>query len=899
MIGKEIHHYKILEKLGEGGMGVVYKAQDTKLDRIVALKFLPTHSLGNDDDRKRFETEAKAAAALNHPNIATVYEINDHEGDTFIAMEFVDGDTLEDKIKKAPLKIKEAMKIAKQVSDGLAAAHEKGITHRDIKGSNVMVTAKGVVKIMDFGLAKMSSATIVTKAGMTLGTVGYMSPEQSKGEEVDHRTDIWSLGVVFYEMIAGVRPFKGEYETALVYSILNVDPEPLTGLRTGVPMDLEKIINKLLAKDPDERYQNVIELPVDLKNVNLKDVGTSQVDSSVITQTDSTQREVSVKFKYSSNTILAVAAAIVITFGLTWILKPDPPVEQKFVEKFVHILPEGFNLGSTTGFGHHMNISPDGNNIVYNAIVDGATMLYLRSLGELGDIPLQGTEGARNPFFSPDSRWVGFFSNGEIKKVLLSGGSSRPIYKYGIDHRGASWTDDGNIIIAIPNIGIIKVPDSGGNPVTIIERDSTLADRYRWPEALPGGNAFLYTVTNGVLADTDIALHVIGEENSTVLIQGGTGPRYSPSGHILFGRSGSFWAVPFDIDNLELTGDAIPVVEDVAIHNGGAVNFNISDNGRIAYRSIGIVEGGLLPELRKIPDSGQPLDEEFSQGFSNEFYLFPKISPDSKYAAFTIRSREGDMESIWRYDIERKNLTPLIVDNNFNWVVDWSPDGNKILFTRYVDIRSTINRNLYTINSDGTGDSEVVVDHEFRINYGNYSSDGKFIVHDLQSPETNWDIWVFNSETGSSTPLISTVNNEQYPVFMPDNTWIAYASDKSGVLEIYLTQYSGTGREEPVSLQGGSGPVWSPDGKKLYYYGSTENAIMSVSIETDPDLIIGIPVPVLNYSDYLLDQFPEYDIHPDGDKILVIRDLINSESGIMIFNNFFEVLKTVLPDNRK
>ncbi len=277
MIGKTISHYKILEKLGEGGMGVVYKAEDTKLNRTVALKFLPTNQLATDDEKQRFEQEAKAAAQLSHANIATVYEINEHEGQTFIAMEFIEGETIAEMVKDRPLKIKDAIKIAQQIAEGLHCAHELGIVHRDIKSANIMITKKGVAKIMDFGLAKMSTASMLTKAGTTLGTISYMSPEQSHGEKVDHRADIWSLGVVLYEMISGQLPFKGDYESAIVYSIMNEPPEPLTAVRTGVPMDLERIVNKLLAKDRDERYQNIIELPVDLKNVSLQDTATSRV----------------------------------------------------------------------------------------------------------------------------------------------------------------------------------------------------------------------------------------------------------------------------------------------------------------------------------------------------------------------------------------------------------------------------------------------------------------------------------------------------------------------------------------------------------------------------------------------------------------------------------------------
>ena len=479
MVGQTVLHYKVIEKLGAGGMGVVYKAEDTKLKRTVALKFLPSQALGTEEEKARFVREAQAAAALNHPNIATVYEINEHEDDTFIAMEYIDGQTLKEKIADGPLKLKEAITIAKQIADGLNAAHEKGIVHRDIKSANVMLTKTGLVKIMDFGLAKVSMASMVTKAGTTLGTVGYMSPEQARGETVDQRADIWSLGVVFYEMISGLLPFKGEYEQALIYSILNVDPEPLTAIRTGVPMELERIVNKLLAKDPDDRYQNVIELPVDLKSIDITSTGTSFISQTAVTgmampKPAGMRKAIPWKFAAPMLAVSALAAALAV-----WFFMRQAPQEPANVMRF-EIVERSFTL-SAGEWG--VVVSPDGRYVVYIGEDAGGKRLFLRPLDRLESISLAGTEEANSPFFSPDGRWIGFYSGGKLMKVLREGGPPIPITDVPFII-GASWGPDDTILYATFN-NIWKVPASGASPPEKIEALVSKTRRHGRPNVVP------------------------------------------------------------------------------------------------------------------------------------------------------------------------------------------------------------------------------------------------------------------------------------------------------------------------------------------------------------------------------------------------------------------------------
>jgi len=414
MIGKTISHYKILGKLGEGGMGVVYKAQDTKLKRTVALKFLPPHVLGSDEEKDRFVREAQAAAALNHPNICTIHEIDEYENpaketadkQTFIAMEYIEGQSLKEKIESGPLKLNEVKDVGIQIAEGLQEAHNKGIIHRDIKSANIMLTVNDRVKITDFGLAKLFGKTQLTKTGSTVGTTSYMSPEQAQGEKVDHRSDIWSVGVVLYEMICGKLPFQGEYDQAVMYNILNQDPEPLTGLRTGIPIELERIVNKTLAKETGDRYQHIDELPVDLNKIdltpsNVSDISRNIESGSIMQKLNASRDKMPWKFIVQYLTL-----AVIFGFVIGWFSHTREKLPLLSKKQFVHKLQPDEEIGGYVGTltGHELAISPDGSKIVYVSNIHGVQKIHMRQLSEIQTKEIEGTDGAKHPFFSPDSR---------------------------------------------------------------------------------------------------------------------------------------------------------------------------------------------------------------------------------------------------------------------------------------------------------------------------------------------------------------------------------------------------------------------------------------------------------------------------------------------------------------
>ena len=868
MIGTTISHYNITEELGSGGMGVVYKAIDTNLDRTVALKFLAPELTRDEDARKRFFYEAKAASSLDHPNICSIYEINEsEEGQIFIAMAWYDGESLKETITRGPLKLEQAINYAAQIATGLKQAHEKGIVHRDIKSANIMITKEDQVKIMDFGLAKLSGQTRLTMTGSTVGTVAYMSPEQAQGEKIDHRTDIWSLGVILYEMISGQLPFKGEYEQAIVYGILNDTPEPITGIRTGVPMELEQIVNKAMAKDPKQRYQHIDEIPVDLSNIESTPSGTSQISKRA--DSGSLIKQPALKRKSISRRI-AVAlliSAMVITSITTWLFKSQSVPGSKQVIRFTH------TFKSTADYD--IALSPDGTKIVYMAATESSQDLYLRKIDQLGATVINNTENTMWPFFSPNSRELCFFSDDKLKKVFLDGGPAQTLCDIpGV--RGGTWGDDNTIILASDVLGLLRVPSSGGIPEVVLAPESgKISTHYRWPEMLPGSKAVLYTSWEGDTYDeSNICVLSLETGKPTNLIKRGTHPLYSPTGHILFGRSSSYWAVPFDAKRLQVTGPEVPVCAGIHIYENGFAEFRISTNGTLIFvpSFAGVKRMLVLVNRHGIETSLTDIEKD---------YYSPRFSSDGKRIALGIFDNP---EGIWIHDVARNMQTPLTPTSIFSTDICWSPDGEKVIFN---SDRSGIT-NKYWIRSDGIGEAKPLFASKNPQFGGTWSADGTLFAFSEINQTTDSDIWLYTTKDSSATPFLNTPNSESSPAISPSGKWIAYVSDIKGQNEIYITRYPGPGSQEPISTHGGSEPMWAPNGRELFY--REGDKMMVVSVETEPSLKLGMPEPLFERQFFSL-WGSQYDIHPDGQRFLMIKSSASETNQINIVFNWFEVLK--------
>ena len=870
MIGQTISHYKILEKLGEGGMGVVYKAQDTKLNRLVAVKFLPKQVHSSEDVKARFLQEAQAAAALNHPNICTIHGIEEHDGQMFIVMEFVEGQTLREKGLNMPSK--QAVDIGIQLADGLAAAHEKGIVHRDMKPENVMIHKDGRVQIMDFGLAKLKGAARLTKEGSTVGTAGYMSPEQVQGLETDHRSDIFSLGVVLYELLAGQSPFKGVHETAISYEIVNVDPDPIASIKPEINPELDAIALDCLEKDPKERCQSAAEVARDLRRFKRE---SSRVRASRVTSArpvykpgtmGSAELKTMLKRPVARRELIAWGLAGVflvgiIAFALYSLREPDVRVTRSSI-----LPPERTTFD--TQFGVHIAISPNGKLLAFVA-QDSARKwnLWVRPINSLSGQLLNGTEGAYNPFWSADSRFIGFFAGGKLRKIEASGGPPQTICDapWG---GGGTWNGDGVILFsATENVPLSRVSAVDGLPAVFTKLDGSRQEiSHRWPHFLPDGKHFLYgvqtTVTGAAEGDLICVGSLDGTENK-ILLHASSNMAYD-AGHLLFLREQSLMAQPFDVKGLALTGDAFPIAEQVHYYaDRNKAIFTVSENGILAYQT-----GGLLGSSQLIwyDRTGKELEKIDKPGKFSTF----KLSPDGKNVAVDIFDSKSRNTDIWIYDFARKVSTRFTFDPAIDTFPVWSPDGSRIVFASNRKVLS----NLYIRASSSAGSEELLLESNLDKAPNDWSLDGRFLLYrTFGDPRTKGDLWVLPL-TADRKPILflQTEYTEARPAMSPDGKWIAYDSDESGTPQVYVRPFPGPGGKYQVSTTPGLRPRWRRDGKELYYLG-LDNRLMAAEVKsTGQTFVVGAVRPLFETRPVLgaiIGASNSYEVTADGKRFLV------------------------------
>ncbi len=884
--GTRLGSYEVAAQIGAGGMGEVYQAHDTKLGRDVAIKVLP-EAVAHDAERlARFQREAKMLAALNHPNIATIFGLEQSGATHYLVMELVPGETLQERVKRGgAVPVEEALTIAKQIAEALEAAHEKQIIHRDLKPANVKVTPEGKVKVLDFGLAKAfegdttnqdmgNSPTLshaATMQGVILGTAAYMSPEQARGKSVDKRTDIWAFGCVMYELLTGKQTFHGEDVTDILAAVVRVEPD-WQALPAATPVKIRDLLRRCLQKDVNRRARDAGDVRIEVEE-SLAAPATPEAVKPAKGIRALGRRA----FIFSLGALLIGAA---IASLAVWNLKPSPP--QRVTRTVINLLP-GQQLAVFEN-GSALAISPDGGLLAYIATQGGVQQLYLRAMDSLEAKPMAGTEGAIDPFFSPDGQWLGYFAGGRLKKISVTGGAALTIGD-AVQPRGASWGGGDKIAFAPTGASAIQqVPDAGGapQPLTRFEKGE---GSHRWPDFLPGGKAVLFAtgIDGGQIAVQSMET---GERRN--LATGGF-PQYAQSGHLIYTQAGTLMAVPFNAQRLTATGTAVPVLEGVlqsAVN--GVAQYSISATGSLVY-----IPGGTQGDQRRLVWVNRT-GTEAPLAIPGNSYEAPRVSPDGKRIAMSIQGQETQ---IWLYDISREALSRLTFQKKLNADPTWTPDGKRIAY--YSNMEGPVN--LYWQLADGSGGPERLTTSDYFQNPNSWSPDGQLLAYHEVNPTTQRDIWVLRLKDRKAEPFVRTPADESAPRFSPDGRWLAYVSNESGHFEVYVQPYPGPGGKWQISTNGGTEPVWNPNGRELFYRNGEK--MMAVDISSQPGFSAG-KQKMLFEGHYLPTTVaqPDYDVSPDGQRFLMVKPSEQTQTApaqINVVLNWFEELKQKVPAGRK
>jgi len=883
-------HYAIVRVLGAGGMGEVYEAQDTRLNRPVALKVIRQEVASDPVRRQRLEREARAAALLNHPNIVTLHSLEEHHGVLFLTMEFIEGSTLRDAIPRAGFPIDRFLRMAIQATDALAAAHAVGVIHRDLKPANIMITREGVLKVLDFGLSKsevdrtvapVKTDTLSTD-GSLLGTAPYMAPEVIEGGEADVRSDIFSLGIVLFEMVAGRRPFAGDSPLAVITAILRDRPPLASEVKSEVPPELARLIDRCLMKTPSARRQSAADLRADLEDLERRHGSGELVQR---TPRDDGRPGTSRRWFGRTAGVTAASLVFVVTGAAIrqYTLSSPPPPDRRLVQ-FSMDLPQGqvfFN-----GFNSNIAISPDG---AYVAFTPSAGTVSIRHISNLDVRPLEGsnvpgTDGA--PLFSPNGRFLSFIQGNAIlssrrhfQKAALSGGAATTLADYDMFH-GGDWAEDGWIYwtAQYPG-GIVRIRDSGGAIEAVTTLDEKNAERsHRFAHLLPNAEAIIYTVASGDIDSYDdarIELFDLRTKQKKTLLTGGTSAVYSPSGHIVYARGGKLFAAPFDLTRREVTGGSFEVLNGLLMStNTGAANFALSRRGDLAYIAGG-VEGGrrtLVWVDRDGKEEPLPLPPAS--------YLYPRLSPDGRSLAVEI---EGPNHDFYVYDFARGVMTKMTTDGESHDPV-WSPDGKRLAFRSWLAGGMTMwmmpadrSAKATRLHASGTRESPV-----------SFSPDGRFLTFDVKSSDTNDDAWALPLEgSGPALPIAQSRFGEGSAKISPDGRWIAYSSDESGRAQVYVQAFPGPGPKVQISNNGGTDPIWRRTGGELYYHSRTD--MMAVSYTSSSSQFRASAPKLLWKWQYSAGNgascgmpgvsSSNYDVSPDGQRFLVVKEQTGPVDG--------------------
>jgi serine/threonine-protein kinase len=882
--GARLGPYEIVSALGAGGMGEVYKAKDTRLDRTVAVKVLAASTAADPEFRARFEREARTISQLNHPHICVLHDVGRDDGRDFLVMEYLEGQTLAARLEKGPLALDQALKCAIEIADALDRAHRQGVVHRDLKPGNVMLTKAGA-KLLDFGLAKPGGAPAagvetqlaapgqppLTARGTILGTFQYMAPEQLEGKEADVRSDVWAFGCVLHEMLTGKSAFQGQSQASLIGAILNQQPPAISTLQPLSPPTLDRIVRTCLAKDPEDRWQNVHDLANELKWI-----GESAASATGVVAHRATPRQIMWR-------VAVIAASIVAgaTLASLWWRARSPSSSALIQVRAVVTLPPGSEL--TVGSRQPLALSPDGRVLAYAAsAADGSSEIFIRPLDRFESTPVGGTKGGTGPFFSPDGQWLGFFvvAEGRLKKVALSGGAPVVICE-APDVRGASWGRDDSIVYTGQlDGGLLRIASGSRTPEELTKPSLDRHEKtHRFPDVLPNGKGVIFTIgTHDItsFSDARIAVYEFATRQTKVLIEGGSDARYLPPGYLVYGRSGALMAVRFDAERLTVEGTPVPMVDALLTSSVyGPANFAATATGALAY--IQGAEPLDIDQLLLMDRAGRPTPVG-----DRRFILAAQLSPTGDRALVRIG---GANDTLWVQDLRRSGaFSRLTFRGNVSGAV-WTPDGRRIIYN--------IGNEIASIAADGSGDDRTIFRDQFTGIPASITSDGKTVLYSTNRPGTGWDIWALSVEDGKARAVLSAPFTERAPRLSPDGRWIAYTSNESGREEVYVRPYPTLGSRSLISSDGGSLAVWSRDGREIFFRRGSEVYVVKVlaagaEFDSSAPSRVPMPQPLAVASDAM-------DLAPDGRLLLIQATPRPSPKSLSLVTGWLDELTRRVP----
>jgi Tol biopolymer transport system component len=856
-------------------MGEVYRARDTRLDRTVAIKVLPDSFVADPQLRERFAREARVISSLDHPHICMLYDVGEVEHTSFLVMQYLEGETLEQRLAKGALPLDQALRHAIDIADALHRAHRQGIVHRDLKPGNIMITKSGA-KVLDFGLAKThapggagpgssgvpTTPPTLTARGVILGTFQYMAPEQLEGNEADARSDIFALGAVVYEMVTGKRAFEGRSQASLISAIMSGTPAPISSLQPVAPASLDRIVTKCLEKDPEDRWQTARDLEDELKWVTSSAIITSTVAPQA-PAARSARRNAAIPWAIAG-TLALVLAAVGLFWGFTrWGSTPEVPSSITFAAA----LPDGWGLAPVQSSGYAsapLAVSPDGRRVAFAAMgPDKRTQIWVRALDALAPLPLPGTAGASSPFWSPDGRFIAFFADGSLKKIDVTGGPAITLCA-AADNMGGTWSTTGVIVFSAGRGGLLKVAASGGvpTPATQLKSDETLHWR---PSFLPDGRRFIHRAnTKGHSGPFYIAS--IDSPDRTLILEADASNAVYSAGYLLFMLGSTLMAQPFDAARGVISGEPTPVAERVDVQATNTPNglFSASPNGVLAYRSGESAVTGT--DLIWYDRSGKEIGKLGPPARYGDI----ELSPDGTRLAVSVTDIAAKNVDLWIFDIDRNVRTRFTSDPATDNGARWTADGKLISY-------AVSGKGLFVKPSGSSADERKILDAAHNEYPDSWTPDQRSLLYEMDDPRTSWDLWVLPLAPGSKPyPFIQAPLRQEYGRVSPDGRWVAYRSTESGRDEIYLVPFPGPGDKVQVSVNGGIYPRWRRDGRELFYL-SLANKIVAVPVDGTGGVVkVGAEMPLFDVAPSRGDW--PYDVTADGKRFIVNSRIEQSSS---------------------